>query len=324
MKILSLLLIFLGTSLSSASQATPLKIEIAVNQLNAIIANESQLGVPEFHQTRAYLVRNGDQIVKTPLSVVITHGLYNSPAWMDWMAQKIHKLGYNVINVRLPRHHQGNRSDLDQFNYQDALKQNAEIAKIAQQLGTKVVYYGHSLGAALSIYSAINNPETTAGLVLFSPALKVYGGAKFLAQMLASVKLSGWFEDMFIDPAADVFSRYLSPYAAIQVDLMTRELARLNSQDQDEDYKFIKEKLSDVPIFWGETALDIVIDLKTNQSVAASLKNTKFTILPWKLGISHDRIIRDPSTFPKLLDISDSCVEFIQQQSKTLTNTRGC
>jgi pimeloyl-ACP methyl ester carboxylesterase len=240
---------------------------------------------------------------------------------MDWMALRIHDKGYNVINVRLPNHHQRTRTELDGFSCEDALSQNEDIARMAESLGDKVVYYGHSLGAALSIVSAIKHPEKTAGLVLLSPALKVYGGSQFLARILASMKLSGWLEDMLVGPTSDPLNRYISSYAALQVDNLTKQLARWNSQDGDEDYKYITERLNKVPIFWAETALDIVIDLKTNQRIAGSLENTQFSVLPWQLGLSHDKIVVEPAKAnrraqPKLEELADQILTFIQSLAK--------
>lgn len=254
-------------------------------ELNAIATGEKNLGVPPAHQTQHLLLRESGRLVRTPLTVVITHGLLNSPASMKWIAERAHSLNLNVLNVRLPGHFQKERTDTDLFKFEEAFQQSERIGVVAEKLGDRVVFIGHSVGGSLSILSALNHPDTTAGLVLFSPALRVSLLTYYSTQVLSYFGVSGWLADLFTgaDPSTDY--RYLSTHAGVEVDLLSQRLATRRGENQ---YEFIKRSFKDLPIFWVDTEIDIVIDTRTNQEVAFSLDRTEYLVFPWNLGIAHD------------------------------------
>jgi pimeloyl-ACP methyl ester carboxylesterase len=264
----------------------------AQTQLAQIANQEIALGVPDEHRTHAYLYPH-----KTKISIVITHGLLNSPAWMQWIAKRAYDQGFNVINVRLPDHFEQNREATDAFDYHEAIAQGQRITQIAQQLGDKVIYIGHSVGADISIYSAINNPQTTAGLILFSPALRVTELVRYGSKWLSDIGISGWLAD-FLFPPDDEKDRYLSTYAGAQVTAMGDELAAEPAVDDAEfsgPYGLIRQRLNPVSMLWFDTAADKIIDIQNTAQVADSMPNVQHFVYPAELGIAHDHSFDEPT-----------------------------
>ncbi len=72
-----------------------------LEKVNRYRKTDRDRGVPSEHQTAISLIRDSEsRPVKTSVSVLLIHGLYNSPAAFASLAAHFHSLGMNVINLR--------------------------------------------------------------------------------------------------------------------------------------------------------------------------------------------------------------------------------
>jgi len=142
--------------------------------MEEIDRKEISFNVAEEDHTQFWLHKNANgDAIKTKHSVVIYHGLWNSPSWTKWLAKKAFEMGFNVINVRLPKHNHARRSDLNRLTKEDFISQTALMVNLAEAIGEKVVYLGHSAGGNSAIHSALIGMDRTSGLIGLGTALQL-------------------------------------------------------------------------------------------------------------------------------------------------------
>ena len=109
--------------------------------------------------------------------IVLTHGLLDSTYNMRPIAEYFQSQCFYVLTVLLPGH--GTRpGDLLATKWQDwAEVEHFAAAQLAQHANT-LFLSGHSIGGALSVLEAAQNPDIDA-LVLFAPALAITDTARF-------------------------------------------------------------------------------------------------------------------------------------------------
>ncbi len=114
------------------------------------------------------------------MDIVLIHGLSGSTADMQYIADKMIDAKYNVSNIALPGH--GTKpEDLLPINMQNWIDEvESQINTCAQ----KIVIVGQSMGALLSLYCAVKYPDKVKGVVLLSPAIRLYGGLNRLFMSL--------------------------------------------------------------------------------------------------------------------------------------------
>lgn len=110
----------------------------------------------------------------TPRAIVFLHGFTNCPHQFHQLAEQFFDLGYNVLNLRLPRH---GMADLltDELAYltSEALGQQTNAAlDIARGLADHVTVMGLSLGGTLAGWAAQHRRDLDRA-VLISPALAI-------------------------------------------------------------------------------------------------------------------------------------------------------
>lgn len=117
-----------------------------------------------------YVLHHKNPTAKT---VVLFHGLSDSPFFFKSIAPTIHDLGFTVIVALLPGHGLKN-ADADMEDGQLAKRWSAHIDEVvdyAHSISEKVYIGGFSTGGALTALHIIDHPETINGLLLFSGAL---------------------------------------------------------------------------------------------------------------------------------------------------------
>lgn len=275
--------------------------EETLAQIDEISRREEQEGVPSDHRTKSYLVKQGSQFVKTKLSIVIIHGLLNSPSWMEWMAESAHKMGFNVINIRLPKHFSGNRQELDHIKAEDFVELANAIGPLAAGLGKKVVYISHSTGGLVSSLAAMKNPSQTAGLILFSPAFSIQTETLGLSYGLSAVGVSGWIKgagkpNTSGDSTQD--NRYMSTYAGVEVNrlahIVSQQTPLEGGMNPGGPYAAAKQLFNKIPTLWIDTAVDGTIDAQYNVSMATAASQVTHYLYPSNLGIMHNRTFSSP------------------------------
>lgn len=104
-------------------------------------------------------------------SVLLIHGLNDSPFYMADLAELLYQHGFNVVTILLPGHGTDTRDirDITAEQWQAEVEKGLEIASL---VGQKMVAGGFSLGGALAIDAALRHPEIHA-LLLFAPAIRL-------------------------------------------------------------------------------------------------------------------------------------------------------
>lgn len=108
--------------------------------------------------------------------IILTHGLSDSPYYMEAVAKRFFEKGLNIIMPLLPAHGLLNPDEALQDESLDT-KWREEIdnaVEIASKLGKRVSIGGFSTGGALGFNKILRSPESiTGGLFLFSAAIDV-------------------------------------------------------------------------------------------------------------------------------------------------------
>ena len=284
--------------------------EETLAKIDEIARNEDDEGVPLAHRSKSYLVKSGSNIVKTKLSVVVIHGLLNSPAWMQRIAESAHQMGFNVINLRLPKHFSGDRRQLDRIKAEEFIQFASEIVPIAEGLGERVVYISHSTGGLVSSLAAMRNVEKTAGLVLFSPALMLQPQIILDSYKYGTIGLSGWYhmsgwaENTTGDSTKD--NRYMSSYAGIEVYRLGKLVSEITPKEKGTNpggpHAAVKQLINQVPTLWVDTAIDDVINPNFNVQVATSSAKAQHYLYPTNLSIIHNRTFLSPKESASLAE----------------------
>lgn len=146
-------------------------------------ANEWLDYYQRFRYFSADTVRDGchPRIMAHPVAVenaiVLVHGLSDSPHFMTAIGEYFHRaLGYNVYLPLLHTHGLKVPRGMEAVSL-DEWKANVNFAvRTAQAKANKVAIGGLSTGGTLSFYTAVDNPDITGALYLFSAALDLAGG----------------------------------------------------------------------------------------------------------------------------------------------------
>ncbi|WP_081071667.1 alpha/beta hydrolase [Burkholderia cepacia] len=153
-------------------------------------------GVPEKHLPRLLLA----DPVPSDKTVVLIHGLYESPYFLKGSARRFSDAGYNVISVLLAGHWDRDWTRIDTVSYPDWID-DAELGmSIARCFGSQVVVAGHSLGGTLALYAALAHPRDVSALVLWAPATEL-APLPTLGGLLG--RLTGLYANRFMDSPPD-------------------------------------------------------------------------------------------------------------------------
>lgn len=156
-------------------------------------------------------------------SVLLTHGLTDSPYFMRHLAAFFQQNGFRVMAILLPGH--GTQpGDLLEVTWQEWAKAVAYGADRLAEEADEVYLAGFSAGGALSIYQSLRD-DRVQGLFLFSPALEVSPRAKWAHLH----KLYSWLNPpakwVSIQPDRDIYKYESFPKnGAAQIYALTRKL----------------------------------------------------------------------------------------------------
>lgn len=112
---------------------------------------------------------------KTPYSIIYIHGFGASPMEGD----PVHRFlaahfGANLFVTRLPDHGIKRENGMEYMSAQALANAAGEAYQIGKSLGDEVIVVGTSMGGALSILLASQQPDIKA-VILYSPAIRDYG-----------------------------------------------------------------------------------------------------------------------------------------------------
>ena len=113
---------------------------------------------------------------KTPYSIVYIHGFGAGPMEGDPVHRFLGEhFGANVFVTRLPEHGIRRPNGMEYLSAQNLADAAGEAYQIGKSLGDSVIIVGTSMGGALSLLLASQQPEIKA-VVLYSPAIRDAGG----------------------------------------------------------------------------------------------------------------------------------------------------
>ena len=148
-----------------------------VNELTKYIAarEDSVVGLKEGNE--AYIVwADETNKSKTPYSIVYIHGFSASPMEGDPVHRFLAEhFGANLFVTRLPEHGIDRKNGMEYLSAQALANAAGEAYQIGKSLGDEVIIVGTSMGGALSLLLASQQPDIKA-VVLYSPAIRDWGG----------------------------------------------------------------------------------------------------------------------------------------------------
>jgi esterase/lipase len=124
----------------------------------------------------------------TRYSILLLHGLSDSPYFMRDLADSLFKQGYNVV-VPLLSGNGTDETDLQKVTLEDWQKDVDLGMLVASGLGKDVLTGGLSAGGALAVDAAKRYPQKVKGLLLFSPALSF---------QKRTTRLSCWYKGGYV------------------------------------------------------------------------------------------------------------------------------
>ena len=164
----------------------------------------------------------------TRRTIIMTHGLTDSPFLMRDIGAWFQTQGFRVLSVQLPGH--GTRpGDLLEVRWQDWVSAQRKVIDLLADDSDELYLLGFSLGAILSLYQALHAPRFSA-LFLFSPAIHITPLVRAICPLAAAGRWSrraAWFE---VQPDTDSFKyESLTNRAICEVYRLTEAQQRLAS-----------------------------------------------------------------------------------------------
>jgi esterase/lipase len=194
-------------------------------------------------------------------SILLIHGLTDSPYFMRHLAAFFQENGFRVMAVLLPGH--GTRpGDLIGMDWQEWAKAvSYGVERLAQE-ADEIYLGGYSAGGALSVYHSLNDKRIS-GLFLFAPALKISSKAFFANFHKSYSWLIPSAEWLHIYPDNDIYKYESFPKnAAAQMYALTRVLQKRTAG-----------VAMTLPIFAAVSQDDATVDTSTTVEFMAQAKH---------------------------------------------------
>ena len=294
----SLLVMMTGPML--AATEVPLDANV-LGHVDQFLAREIGYGVEPGHQSVVRPRRDASGVaVKTKYAVVVVAGLYNSPVSIRPIETHFAAKGDSVISLRLAGHYEADRSAIkNTVRWQTWAAQTVRAVALAREFGDRVILVGHSTGALLLTWRAIEDPRDIAALGILAPAF----GIHYVSSPLV------WAMNLFKFGKRAPDGRYLTGHAADQVRRLGEAFANEFSTID------VAARLRDVPVWMANTSIDTVIDLKLANQFFAALERTPDAaarvkdVRSWCEGLFHDHLAsaRNPQ-LPTLLRSLDEVI----------------
>lgn len=233
-------------------------------------------------------------------SVVLVHGLTDSPYFMTAIAEHFHsELGYDVYMPLLHFHGLKDPMGMEGVEMEE-WKANVRFAiREASKTTDDVSIGGLSTGGVLSFYMACTKPRVTGDLFLFSAALDLAGGPMGLRGELMERLLRSFLAGL-IDTDAPLIGDNPYRYGRMDTD-GARELARLIKETDDLLDGFDPKRPFPKRVFAAHSEADTTADIDGIKALGKRCSADRFTafIIPKAEAVSHaSLVLRSPVVSP--------------------------
>lgn len=249
-------------------------------------------------------------------SIILVHGLSDSPYYMKALGEFFHhKLGYNVYLPLLQGH--GLRDPRGMESVQlDEWKKNVSFAiREARDSRTRVSVGGFSTGGALCYQMAVENPDVSGALYLFSAALDLSDKNTLITGNLKELALrSKRFVDLtergrsLVKRATSLFNNDeetgpdligQNPYKYKYIDLDgAHQLAKLIQETDHITAGFNNENRFATPVFIAHSESDKTVDISALRQLAEVCEQSDTLYFPAALEIGHAEVVLDADIMP--------------------------
>lgn len=221
-------------------------------------------------------------------TVVLFHGLADSPYYVRSIAEHLYQKNYAVIAPLLPGH---GKLDARADMQDPALKQRwyqhvDDVMALVKQNSDKVFVGGHSAGGTLATRYMLQNPSTVEGLLLFSGTLQLSSSAETMSIIWGMKKLALWLDGEFETQGPN---RYRYPKVASYSGLMLMDVIG--------DVRAILAEpalMSSIktPIFAAHSLADNISPFAGAQDVMAKIpsKHTQF-LIDLEFDVCHGDVV---------------------------------
>jgi esterase/lipase len=259
-----------------------------------------------------FLLAHGSRTRKT---VLMIHGLTDSPWFMRELGGILYKRGYNVVSILLPGH--GTKpEDLITVTKTDWQKEVDRGLRIASKLGEKVSLAGFSTGGALSLDALRRHPELKAEkLFLFSPAIAINESTQMMVSLGCKAQwLTAQFKGQYNQPDDTVED---NPYYYNKMAINgVCQLYALTVDNQDGRAEILESlRAGGTAVFAVQSEADTVVSPVAVTDFIASLPASSGNAYIWyppAEGLAHAAIPR-PETNPRFPELERRLMEFAEK-----------
>lgn len=284
LKALAILVLSFTGSMALANGDMNPGTQACVEQFQARVQKKIELGVPSKHLPRLYLPSSNPKNTV----VIFTHGIFESPYFFKGINNIFAEQGFITLSVLLPGHWEGNWGSMRNVSYRDWISELNENVRIAQCFGNKIIFAGHSLGGLLSMNAALQHPDLTAGVMLWTPALAMRMLPAIGGVLGGLLHIDG--NIVYKSPDLDEQALY-APNAAKQVGKM---ISHVRDTYGGGAMSKVYPRL-DTPTFLAYAARDPAVDVDELTRAAHQIRGLKpldVMFFPTKTGVWHGNIVK--------------------------------
>lgn len=231
-------------------------------------------------------------------TILIFHGLHESPHLMRNWADFFSKRGFNVLNVRLDGHFEPGKNGLKKVQSEDWIATADKAYELVANVSSEVAVLGYSTGGTLSAYLALKHPDKVKNIFLISPAFSLSEQVFFSTLLMGPTGISSnelcrnqnsrlCKLVMASDPEFKMMIQNgleISPQAGHEVqDLIQQvfEVKTFGDESRATYYTQILEKLDTLSatVTMANTESDVVINEKLNAQWIKDFKGKKSSLM---------------------------------------------
>lgn len=226
-------------------------------------------------------------------TIVLFHGLSDSPFFMSSIAENLVQKGFIVIAPLTPGHGKKEaNADMKDDNLKSRWYAHVNaIVDYAEDFNLPLVLGGFSTGGAFATQYTLANPDKVEALLLFSAALKLSSSAENIAKVWGSKALAKWLDGDYqsIGPHPFKYPKVATYSALVLIDVIKDIRAKLENSSIQK------------PIFVAHSMADNVTLFEGVNNLTEKVKGEH---LVFKIDESYDLCHADlPMSAPQIINL---------------------